>query len=188
MIVQLRGTSGSGKSTAMKRIVETMGDWQAEFRTGRKKPLFYRSCSDWPETVVLGHYESPCGGCDTVGSAAAVYELVRDVRGKFPAAHVLCEGLLLSEDAKWTGILKGDGEDIRCVFLTTPVDRCLAQIRNRRAAAGNDKPLSEDNTRHRVAVIDRAREKLAAAGVLCRRASADQAAGLVLNWLRQAAR
>lgn len=187
MIVQLRGTSGSGKSTAMTRIMEMMGGWQGVTVPGRKKPQLYHCVEagwDKMKVTVLGHYESPCGGCDTVGSAAAVYDLIREVRDGNGGVPILCEGLLLSEDTKWALKLKEDGEDVRCLFLTTPLAKCLEQIKGRREAAGNTKPLNEGNTTNRVAVIERARRKLLEAGMSAHRCSADQAPGIVLNWLR----
>lgn len=180
MIIQIRGTSGSGKSTVMRKVMDSIGDWNREMTEGRKKPLYYLSYSEWPLTAVLGHYESACGGCDTIGSAAAVYSLIESVQEFRNPVHVLCEGLLLSEDVKWTSQMK----DVRCVFLTTPLETCLKQIESRRTEAGNDKPLNPSNTSNRVATIERARVKLTDLGVFCRRCSADQAPRVILDWLR----
>lgn len=196
MIVQTRGTSGSGKSTAMRSVMGLMGDWQAVHHDGRKQPLYYRSCSDWPRTFVLGHYESACGGCDTIGSARAVYDLIKELTGResegvhvtddvgAPRPVVLCEGLLLSEDVKWTTKLKEEGHDVRVIFLTTPQEQCLDQVRSRRKEAGNNKPLNEANTVNRIPVIERARRRLDEAGVSVRRASARQVPDIILTWLR----
>ncbi len=181
MIIQIRGTSGSGKSTAMRRVMEGMGltSWAAMYRA-KRRPLFYQrsSCDLYPPTVVLGHYQVACGGCDTVGSAPKVYELATEL---CPNWVVLCEGLLLSEDVKWTSQM----EDCRVVFLTTDIEACISRIKQRRADAGNTKMLSELNTRGRVGVIERARTRLLAAGIECRRSSSDQAPRMILSWLRK---
>jgi len=166
----------------MRSVMASMGDWQGVTAEGRKQPLYYYSCSEWPPTVVLGHYESPCGGCDTIGSARAVYELIMEHIKAEPTRHILCEGLLLSEDSKWSLTMP----DLWVVFLTTGLESCLTRIKGRREAAGNDKPLNPDNTANRVAVIERARLKLTANGVKCRRASSEQAPGVILDWLRSA--
>lgn len=178
MIIQIRGTSGSGKSTVMRKVMEgvssfTEEEWHPEYSEGRKKPLYYRMGG----LVVLGHYESACGGCDTIGSAPQVFDLINSLNDGFQT--ILCEGLLLSEDTKWSSQMK----NLRVVFLATPLDVCLRQIEGRRAEAGNEKPLNPANTANRVDVIERARVKLNALGVYCRRASASQAPGLILNWL-----
>ena len=97
-----------------------------------------------------------------------------------PADIVLCEGLLLSEDVKWTSQMK----DVHCFFLTTSLERCLSQIKARRAEAGNEKPLNEYNTSNRVGVIEKARQRLLDLGVDCRRCSTDQCPELIMNLLR----
>lgn len=182
MIIQVRGTSGSGKSTVVRGVMTALGGWVPVCAAGRKRPLYYLRTG--PAVAVLGHYESACGGCDTVGSARAVYELTAAVLRDGSVTHVLQEGLLLSEDAKWTAELARVIAPVRVVFLTTPVERCIAQIKARRAEAGNDKPLNEANTRNRVAVIERARGKLVAGGIECHRASADRTPRIILNWLQ----
>lgn len=175
MIIQIRGTSGSGKTTVMRKVMAQIGPWEPEYQTkGRKKPLLYTNRQG---VRVLGHYESACGGCDTIGSAGKVYDLIQTL--KYRGFPTLCEGLLLSEDTKWTLQL----DDVRALFLTTSLETCLAQIKSRRAEAGNEKELNVKNTSNRVAVIERARVKLNAAGIITRRASSDQAVGIILNWL-----
>ncbi|MGL6095368.1 MAG: hypothetical protein ACRC7O_06165 [Fimbriiglobus sp.] len=158
-----------------------MGDWQGVYVAGRKKPLYYDSPNDWPRTIAIGHYESPCGGGDTIGSAGEIWKLVGDLQANYPAANFLVEGLLLSEDVKWTKDVSG----VRCVFLRTPIDQCLKQIKARRAAAGNAEPLDPVNTVNRFATIEKVRTRLTELGVPCYRASADQAVRLALSWLRE---
>lgn len=141
----------------------------------RKKPLYYYN----GRLAILGHYESPCGGCDTIGSARAVYELIQSVKEKHPKIPILCEGLLLSEDTKWSSQLV----DLRVIYLTTPLDECLKRIKSRRESVGNDKPLNPANTENRVAVIERSRLKLIDNGVICRRATSKQAPTIILDWI-----
>ena len=178
MIIQIRGTSGSGKTWVMRRVMKVFeGDWSPVYVDGRKKPLLYRAwVSPWKSLVVLGHYESPCGGCDTIGSARQVFELVEELAED---DVILCEGLLLSEDTKWASQF-----DLRVVYLHTPIEQCISQIKQRRLEAGNTKPLNEANTRNRVKRIERSRVKLETLGVLCKRVSARQAPSLILKWLQ----
>lgn len=176
-LIQIRGTSGSGKSTVVRKFMETITGWVPEYRPGRKKPILYRAPDG---IVVLGHYESPCGGCDTIGSAAAVAELVGQLlRNGMKPKTIVCEGLLLSEDTKWTLKLAEEGVSSQVLFLTTPIDECVQRIKGRRAEAGNDKPLSESNTRNRVKAIEGARNKLSEAGVRCRRCSCGQSQRII---------
>jgi hypothetical protein len=195
VIIQIRGTSGSGKSTAMRAVMDSMF-WDAVRVEGRKKPLYYFHSHEghgdgWPNIALLGHYESPCGGCDTIGSARAVYELIQNLlQGGGDITHVLCEGLLLSEDTKWTKMLvensaKDAGPPVRVLFLTTPLEECLSRIKQRREGVGNNDPLNPENTSRRVAVIERARVKLEESGAYVRRCSSRQAPEIVLRWLRE---
>jgi hypothetical protein len=182
MIIQIRGTSGSGKTTVMKTVMDLMGNWQAIGKTGRKKPWYYQSVSEWPCTVVLGHYESACGGCDTIGSAAAVYDLIQELQTgeNLVPEHILCEGLLLSEDVKWSLQMK----DLHVYYLDTPLSTCLKQIESRRAEAGNTKELNPANTTNRIRTIERSKVKLLEAGVSCYECSSSEAPELILNQLR----
>lgn len=183
MIIQVRGTSGSGKSTAMRAFMEGAGCWNGVQVSGRRRPLYYRH--EDLSVAVLGHYESPCGGCDTIGSARAVYALVQDLLGSpQPPRVIVCEGLLLSEDTKWSLQMP----DLRALFLTTALGECLDRIRLRRQKAGNDKPLDESNTANRVRTIDRAYAKLREAGIYCRRCSSSQAPGILAQWVGDSTR
>lgn len=185
MIIKICGTSGSGKTWVMRQVMEQLGPWLPQYVAGRKKPLW--SLSPSHNIAVMGHYESACGGCDNIGSAPEVYKAIRQVLESSQSRHasvprILSEGLLWSEDVKWTRELLNLAE-VRSVFLTTPLDRCLHQIQERRALVGNEKPLNPENTSNRVSVIERARLKSEGVGILSRRASAKQAVGIILDWL-----
>jgi hypothetical protein len=171
MIIQIRGTSGSGKSTVMQQVMKSLGKWNPVMRKGRKQPLGYER----PGMIVLGHYESPCGGCDTIGSAKTIFELIQNL--DYPI--ILCEGLLLSEDTKWSSQLN----DLRIVYLTTPLSQCLTWVDKRRKEAGNTKPLNPTNTSNRVKVIERSRIKLKELDVTCRRCPPTQALSIILSWI-----
>lgn len=185
MIIQIRGTSGSGKTTVMREIMKRFSDWESEYVVGRRKPETYKHRNIY----VCGHYESTCGGCDNIGSARAVYDLYMRLldnwKGDKPPI-IISEGLLLSEDTKWTSKLID--LDPRICFLTTSIDECVNRVKNRRKEAGNNKPFNESNTRNRLDVIERSRVKLVESGVLCRRASSRQAPRVILNWISQATR
>jgi hypothetical protein len=171
MIIQVRGTSGSGKSTVVKTVMDCTRGWNPHIIESRKKPLYYQVGN----VTILGHYESPCGGCDTIGSAKSIYGLVQQLDSPL----IICEGLLLSEDVKWTSQMSNPF----VLFLTTPLDRCLKQIVYRRKQANNDKPLNPKNTTNRVITIERARRRLIDLGIDCRRCSCNQAVKLILKYI-----
>jgi len=189
LIIQIRGTSGSGKTHAMRATMSLLSGgaaWMGVRTEVRRQPLYYinnyAAIRKLPFTAVLGHYESACGGCDNIGSAARVYELLTTLAVANPQWSFLCEGLLLSEDVKWTSQLP----DVRVIFLTTPLETCIAQIEKRRKEAGNEKPLNRKNTENRVAVIERARLRLEEAGAYCVRAQVSQVPHIIQRWLGEA--
>lgn len=179
MNFNVRGTSGSGKSTVMMDVMHGLGPWGTQMVGYRKQPLYYYNKQD---VVVLGHYNSPCGGCDTIGSAGEVYKLLKELENGTNYGRrrrFLMEGLLLSEDTKWCSQL----EDVTYLYLTTSLEQCLAQIKERRAKAGNEKPLNPENTSKRVKVVERSRLKLLELGKVCKRVSPEQAVRIILREL-----
>lgn len=182
MVIQIRGTSGSGKTWVMRQVMEYAlgGSLQPQYVEGRKKPQHYWIDDELGnEYVVLGHYEATCGGCDNIGSAPKVFELIQEVERIYSHVVIFCEGLLLSEDSKWTPQM----DDVRVLYLTTPVEKCIEQIKARREAAGNTKSLNESNTRNRVVVIERSRVKLNSAEVITRRCPSKQALSVIQGWI-----
>lgn len=204
MIIQIRGTSGSGKTTVVRRFMEKLltlqegnATFQPKYETGRGKPIWYEYQHKFNRVVyVLGHYEpeTPCGGCDTIGSAPEIvnvinrchkyYEEYRPHAFRVAQPILITEGLLWSEDTKWTKHMLDGGRDVRSIFLTTPLDQCIKQIKSRRKAAGNEKELNTENTTKRFDVIERARLKLEPL-MLTRRMGVDQAVKTLLKWITE---
>lgn len=189
MIIQLRGTSGSGKTTAMRRIMEELSPvWQPVYSEGRKKPAFYFISFGSRNVSVLGHYESPCGGCDTFKNYTQLQDAVKCAA--FGQSHVLMEGLMLSDDVQQTVKMFNSLEfnirpesQFRVLYLTTDIELCIERVKQRRAAKGKDGIFNYNKLRNRHEQIMRTRPRLEAAGIYCRRASADQAPKLVLDWI-----
>lgn len=186
MIINIRGTSGSGKTTIVKSLL-SLGAKTSFREAGRKQPLGYLVSTSIPAIgnfCVLGHYESACGGCDTLPGYDRIFELVRE--GLRMAPTVIFEGLLVSEEVRRTVELHQQYEDqLRVIFLNTDVEVCLQSIRARREARGDTRPLKEDNTRNRVATIQRSCQKLRDAGVhVDETPLRNRAADLVQEYLR----
>lgn len=191
-IYQVRGTSGSGKTTVVRRVMECVGEWESVPRPSGRRPLYYRTPADseWGRVVVLGSYEAACGGCDGLPSVREVYELIKEIRGGNGDVPVVCEGLLLSEDTKWA--LQSHG--LRCYYLTTPVDVCADRVKQRRGGesidadkgpdrSGRPKPTAREKLTIRYRTIERSRIKLTDAGVPCVRCSLDQCVEMILRRL-----
>ena len=141
LLVHLRGTSGSGKTTIARNFMK----YPHETLTMKGKPAGVRIQVpgwNWP-LFLLGKYDNVCGGMDTIPTQA---ECVERATKAYEHGHVLAEGLLASnvgpEATFSAGVIKAAGPNVRFLFLDTPLDVCLDRVRARRLAKSNTKPLS----------------------------------------------
>jgi thymidylate kinase len=158
LAINIRGTGGSGKSTLVKRIMELFSILDPQMTEGRKRRMGTRLFTNIEKPAALyvpGHYDTACGGCDTIKTPDMVYDLVKDSLGK--GTPVLYEGIMIMDDVTRAVALdkslkdatgEGSGQ-LYVIWLNTPIEVCLDAIRNRRAARGNERPFSEKNTRQR---------------------------------------
>ena len=145
MIISIRGTSGSGKSTVVRRFMDLFEFKSPHYIDGRKQPIGYRLRNiDGPACSVVGHYESPCGGCDTIHTFDEVFAHVR--REHAMGYNVLFEGVLLYCEVPHTTMLALEVPDFHCVYMTTPLDECVASVNLRRWDRGDPEAVNPKNT------------------------------------------
>lgn len=152
MIIAIRGTSGSGKSTLTRRILKHYPFGQPAWKERRKMPYFYNLKNVDVSTNeqigrglrVLGHYETPAGGCDTLPDIDTMYQIIQD--GHDAGLDVLAEGLVFSSDAIRLIAMHDAGLPVAAIMLNTPLDVCIESVKIRRADAGNDKELNTKAT------------------------------------------
>ncbi len=141
-IVNIRGTSGSGKSTLVRQLMDR--SLSTEQLMEGKRIVGYELAL--PKLVhVVGRYETACGGCDGIKTQDEVCNRVR----QFAAfGDVVFEGLLISHIYGRYRDLTRELTTHRFVwyFLDTPLDICIAQVKQRRLDAGNTKELDVTNT------------------------------------------
>lgn len=185
MIIQLRGTSGTGKTTAMRKIMDSLGPELEEVYTdGRRKPAYYLGRES--TVAVLGHYENVCGGCDTFKNYEQLHAALR---AAFSATGcVLMEGLMLSDDVLQTVKMHKEVANVRCLYLHLDVETCIERVKQRRKERGQGEEFNFDKLRNRQAQIDRTRSRLEVEGILCRRAAPNQVPGIVLRLVEEANR
>jgi predicted kinase len=151
MLVKMHGTSGSGKSTIARELMEKGEVIKLDHAYEVKMPGLDKSL------FVLGLYNSACGGCDTL-TAGQQIDLIHYYA---PRGHVFYEGLLGSEYyGKLGEASERYGRKHVFAFIDTPIEVCIARVKHRRLEAGNNKPLNETNTRERVHKIQRLKMKL----------------------------
>lgn len=161
MIVKLHGNSGSGKTTLARMLmklgaVKHLGD--------AKRPEAYQvdieGISEF--LFILGPYTNTCGGLDSIGTWKEAAGLLHRYQAE---GHVFYEGLLASTYYGSFGKeTERYGDSHIFAFMDTPIEVCIERIKKRRLAAGNTKPLNEENTRNRERPINNVRAKCVALG------------------------
>lgn len=182
MIVNVRGTSGSGKSTLVRAVMARYMHCMKIEHPKRRQPVAYqlskykaepfRSVKD---LYVPGHYETTCGGCDTIsrdleadvkgGAMEYIYRLVR--RGHEAGCHVLFEGLLISAEVNRLVQLHKDGYPVAVVHLDVPLEVCLESVNKRRRERDPVRftPVNPKNTESKWKGSRQAMRRFEAAGV-----------------------
>ena len=164
MIIQIRGTSGSGKTHLVKQVLTHYSQREDHFTTGRRRPLYTTWAGKAPRRLTtLGHYDIPCGGADTISGFDTIFGLVNQAEDR--GEDVLFEGLILTGDNKRIIACAKAHSNHLIVSLNTPLEVCLAQINARRAARGNNTPVSPVNTQKKWGEETRHRAKMISAGV-----------------------
>lgn len=167
MILNIRGTNGTGKSHLVRQLMADLTREQGEpfeprHVAGRKRPLYYSLSRGQihPDVVVLGHYETDCGGCDTISRIDDVFTLAR--RFSEQGHDVIMEGMILSGEVKRSQSLVEDKVPFKIFHLDIPVQECIDSVNQRRWRRDPSKPpVKEGNivAKHRHAA--RALERLA---------------------------
>lgn len=180
--INIRGTSGAGKSHLVRRIAALYENNKIEnFAAGRKQPectLYFRTGGK--TLLVPGHYNSPCGGCDTIRTPDRVYEIVRE--GASAGVDVLYEGIMIMDDVR-RAVELSKTTRLVVVALTTPVEECLAAVQGRRDERGDVRPLDPKNTVSRAARCERGLARLEEGGVEVRRLDRERAFSEVCDLL-----
>ena len=153
MLINLRGTSGSGKSTAVLGVLAQCPHKPIYGALGRL-PEAYAFCAR--PVFVIGPYTSSCGGCDRIMPFALVPQLLEQYASK---GHVVFEGLLMSTFFGDVGRLLMETRDSVVMFLDTPLEVCIARVEARRRLAGNLQPFNPKLLAQKHATISRLKDK-----------------------------
>jgi hypothetical protein len=110
----------------------------------RRKPLYNTATRGSRQLAVIGHYETECGGCDTIKTPDCLFYLIE--LAAVQGYDVLWEGLLMSMDFKRTVPLSKRHRTL-IIGMDVPLDVCLDSINQRRWSKNPDKPaVPVDNT------------------------------------------
>jgi len=146
MIVNPRGTFGSGKSTIVRAVMARYAEREPAMAPGRKQPYGY-TCTradGGPSLWVVGHYETRCGGADTIPTIDDIYGQIRNAANL--GYDVIYEGGALVQSDWRRAADVASKIEMLVIVLDVPIELCLAGIQKRRDERGDTRPLNPKNT------------------------------------------
>lgn len=184
MIINIRGTNGSGKTHLARQLIGPDAspiDLVTYPSPTKKEPNRTRCVEGWgnADFLAIGSYKQGCGGMDTIPSFDLQQEAVlaatrwkksrRPIVGDAPE-HVVCEGVLASTVAgSWLEFftnMKTNGHAVLIAYLDTPLELCLERITARQIAAkGEAREIKVDLVADKIKAINATRAKFDAAGI-----------------------
>ncbi len=150
LILNIRGTNGSGKSTAARALIEGPG---VEYIWGGVR------CLTGPGVCLIGPYPpGKTGGCDRVKTFDLMRGAIREAATQYPL--VVFEGVTVSTVfGSWAEFHRG-GTPFWWLYLDTPLELCVARVSIRNGG----KPFDTEMVADKFRAIERTREKAMAEG------------------------
>lgn len=145
MIINPRGTHGSGKSTIVRKLIDQAIQQKLLNTSPKGKPEGYELTLEGVNkpVFIVGSYHSACGGCDAIQPYDLIWPRVLKYARK---GHVVFEGALVSSGVGNIGRALAKRKDSVVCFLDTPAEVCVARIQKRRDERGDERPLNPHNT------------------------------------------
>lgn len=182
MILNIRGTHGSGKSTIALELLKKSP--HKALGAGRRPEGYELSVPGIARRLYLvGPYATACGGCDAIQPYDLIWPRVLAYARK---GHVLFEGALVSCSVGNIGRAMASRKDCVVGFLDTPLEECLRRIQARRTARGDERPFKPRNTAVKYQAVERSRPKLEELGLRCVTISHKRATPQVMRLLQEA--
>lgn len=165
MIVSLRGTSGSGKTTIARALMDKLQferDLRDETLKGADQLVGHCYHGLEMPLFVVGRYNVASGGCDKIYNRERQFEYIRRWA---ELGHVFYEGMQIANEVNRTAAIAKEHET-HVIFLSTPIEECIAAINERRRLKGNNEPVDPKNTAgKRRELTERILPRMRAAGV-----------------------
>ena len=167
LIINIRGTGGSGKSFIVHCLIKKLGSKRSikryisgeGYRVGNDggRVVGYRVGGD---VLIVGRYDTDCGGCDQIHTQDEICNRVKAFAEK--GKVVIFEGLLISGlYSRYLNLsreLQRKGHQFLWAFLDTSLEKCLKRTVKRRLARGNIKPLNPIHTTNKYRAVELAKE------------------------------
>jgi hypothetical protein len=168
MLLNPRGTNGSGKTTVATSLVnpkesERLVLFKTRTKAGRPKDVIgYRSAEN---VILVGRYDTACGGCDGISTQDEIVRAIDAAYALSPRA-IVYEGLLISglygRYLELARRYESGGRPHVMAFLDTPLEVCIERTRAR-----TQKPPTWDpsNVQSKHRAVRRCRERAIADGL-----------------------
>jgi predicted ABC-type ATPase len=190
-VVAIKGTNGSGKSTAVRGLIEHLGK-QSILRVNSKE-AGYRCKYEDGSLFVVGKYKTAaCGGLDSSFSyGGAADDLLLCIDKLAGQGHVICEGVIaitsygFGRVTRFADKLKRKGHHMIFARIDTPAQLCVERVQQRRREAGNVKSFNPDGLLHKYESILKSQEKLREAGYDARILPHEEPLQTLLRWFNE---
>lgn len=183
-ILNLRGTSGTGKSYIVQMIRDSPDyvSCTPQRVMNRRQPIGYtHHRTNGAPLFIVGHYETACGGCDNISwGFQYIYQLINEKAEL--GLDVVFEGLVMCSDVVRCIDLHRRNQ-LLVIEIDTPLAACEQAIVSRRAERGNFKPLDMHNTVRKAKALVPQRARFKDAGVDFRLLNRADALAASLNFL-----
>lgn len=146
--LQICGTSGTGKTTIVRKFMEMSNAEPIEWTNEGRKVTAYEGHLYGIPLRFLGSYEAVCGGCDTIPKVSIVADLLRGHSDSMDRGLIVYEGLMISHMLGTVGEAQQDlglENNVRA-YLDTPLSVCLERVQARRMNRGDHRPFNPNNT------------------------------------------
>lgn len=153
-ILKLTGTNGSGKSTVGRALLRLYGG-NAEAlqtvvkRSGARDEDLLLHFGTGSKLIVLGPYETACGGCDAIQPYSRIIDKLREyTTSKYTkGAHIFMEGVMISGRGSIGEFFDSLPKRYNVVYgvMDTPLAVCIERVNARRAARGVTEPVNPTN-------------------------------------------
>lgn len=188
MIINIRGTSGSGKTYAAREVMQLWSQWgmPQQIVGGDSRPKANVVYMGMVPAFVLGKYEGPvCGGCDNIKTQDEICALVRHF-SQF--GHVIFEGVVVGtifdRYMRLDQELSEHGIPYVWAYLDTPLETCLERVMQRRADRGDKRPFNPTSTENKYRATWSTHDKAIEAGLDVRILPYDQPVGeTLISWM-----
>lgn len=166
MIISLRGTNGSGKSTVIREVMAAGRTSEIWGVLGHRNPEAYQILIPGVKQplFVLGPYNVECGGCDRI----IPYDLIIELIDKYAArGNVIFEGVIVSSVFGRVGEQLERYKDRAVVaFMPTSLEECIRRVTSRRTGRGDERAFNPQNLTSKYKAVSRIREGMIRKDVL----------------------